>query len=161
MDKERKIFICCLIAMTVVVLIAILLPSGGHSESFEHTEVVVTAKLLNGRATPSKKAKVEALFDRGDVLKAYDWSESHHWIEVEGGETGTVWVWWEYLTEQTEDYSVWINDYGTDIKIRREPFGRVTGYLKRGKEVVVTQIVLGWGKCDNGWIELKFLTEED
>lgn len=163
MNGERRVFIVCLIVMTVVIFIAILtMPSSGKSEDWlETTDLYVTAKLLNGRCRPSKKAKVESLFDRGDRLEAYDWSKNHHWIEVKGGESGTVWVWYEYVTEQTEDYSVWINDYGSKIKIRKEPFGKVIGYLDKGKELVITQVLLGWGKCDRGWIELRYLTEED
>ena len=121
----------------------------------------VTARLLNGRASPSKRARIEAFFDEGDVLYCLRWSKDHHWIEAEAGEGGTVWVWWEYLNEQEEEYSVWWNDSGTRIKIRKEPFGRVVGYLKRDGEVVVDRIVFGWGKCERGWIDLQFLTEED
>ena len=127
----------------------------------EYTNITVTANLLNGRAAPRKKAKVEALFDQGDILKAYGWSDNHHWIEVEGGETGTVWVWYEYVDEQTEDYSMWINNNKSKVKIRKEPFGKVIGYLKPGKEVVISQVLFNWGKCKSGWIDLTYLTEED
>ena len=146
----------------VVVLAALFIfASFAMSEEiYDTVEMTVTARLLNGRDRPSKKGIIEAVFDRGDTVKAYDWSENHHWIEVEGGESGSVWVWWSYLTERTDEFAVW-NNWGAKVKIRKEPYGRVIGYLEKDKETFIDQVVLGWGHCPKGWIDLKYLTEED
>jgi hypothetical protein len=164
MDKERKAFTIALLVLLVLWVICLFVPSVSRSEDVFYEQATlmrVTAKQLNGRANPSKKASIEARFDRGDVVEAYDWSENHHWIEVIGGETGSVWVWYAYLNEQEEEYTVWWNDYGGKVKIRKEPFGTVTGYLSKNGEVVIDRIVLGWGHCSKGWIDLRYLTEED
>ena len=149
MNKERKAFIFAAIAFTVIVTtVLIFVPGFGKTEEEQDQPVhmYVTAKLLNGRAAPSKKSMVEARFDRGDILECWQWSEKHHWIEVTGGETGTVWVCWEYVTERLDE-SVWWNGSGKKVKIRKEPFGTVIGYLKPDGEIVVDRIVLGWGHC--------------
>lgn len=127
---------------------------------FEDTPVIVTATLLNGRAEPKKKSEVTARFDNGDVLTAISWSKNHHWIEVRGGETGTSWVWWQYLTE-TEELKYFYNDTNSKVKIRKEPYGRVIGYLKKGNEILVDQTLFGWGHCSKGWVDLNYLREED
>ena len=115
----------------------------------------VMVNLLNGRASPSKKAKIEARFDQGDdILATGEWSEDHHWIEVVGGETGTVWVYADYVSENKGHFYV-INENYKQVKIRARPIdGKITGYLKRGKIIDVTSVVLGWGKTDKGWIDL-------
>ena len=160
MDKEQKTFLLAIVVFLIVIFIWVAVPLLAHSESMETTDMYVTASLLNGRATPSKKAQIAARFDRGDSVTAYDWSDNHHWIEVSGGETGTVWIWWEYVTERTDEFTVY-NDWGTKIKIRSEPFGHVIGYLKKGGELHIDKVVLGWGHSNRGWIELRYVTEED
>lgn len=164
MNKSKLVIIVVLIVIDILLILAnsaLLLHSAiAHGEGLDYTSVNVTASILNGRSEPNKKASVEARFDHGDILQAIGWSKNHHWIEVKGGETGTVWVWWEYIDERDDD-SRWLNDYGSKVKIRREPFGRVTGYLKNGGEIAVDQIALGWGHCSQGWVDLSYLTEED
>jgi hypothetical protein len=65
------------------------------------------------------------------------------------------------LTERLDDVVVYNRDYGK-IKIRTKPInGRIIGYLKRGREVHLSQILLGWGKCKTGWIDLAYVKEED
>ena len=159
MNKERHVFLLIAALFFGFVLGWLLAPAIGRAEDPGPMEMYVEASLLNGRAEPNKKAKVEALFDQGNTVTAWCWSENHHWIEVTGGETGTVWVWYEFLNEETEP-SIWVNDYGSKVKIRKEPFGTVIGYLKNGKEVEIEQIIFGWGRCSRGWIDLFYLTEE-
>lgn len=120
----------------------------------------MTVKLLNGRATPSKKAKIEAFFDKGDELTATgQWSDDHHWIEVIGGETGTVWVYANYVSERKAHIFV-ANENYRKVKIRARPFdGKITGYLKRNKMIEVTNVILGWGKTSKGWIDMRYVEE--
>ena len=159
MDKEKRAFLLSVIVFLFIVFIWVVIPTKSE-DAVDTTEMFVTASLLNGRAKPNKNSSVEAKFDHGDEVTAFDWSPDHHWIEIKGGETGTVWVWWEYLTERTDEFLVW-NNWGTKIKIRSAPYGRVIGYLKRDGELWIDKVVLGWGHSNRGWIELKYLTEED
>lgn len=127
------------------------------------TLVTVTARLLNGRMTPGKGSMKTAFFDKGDILELTGrWSEDHDWVEVIAGEAGNCWVACPYVNEITESFTVYNRDYGK-VKIRRKPSdkSKVTGYLKKGREIEITQVLLGWGKCRLGWIDLYYVEEED
>lgn len=122
----------------------------------------VTASSLNGRTRPSKKAPAEALWEEGDELRSTGkWSRNYEWVEVEGGEVSKVWCYYCYLTEELTPYIAVNEDYAS-VKIRSKPCkGKLRGYLKKGESIEITQVVLGWGKCDRGWIDLGYLKEED
>ena len=147
------LLVCCMIFLTVSL-------AEETTEIPNQSEVIVQVKLLLGRARPSRKAKIEARFDKGDVLIATgDWSPDHHWIEVYGGETGTVWVYADYVSERKAHIFV-VNENYKKVKIRARPFdGKITGYLKKGKMIDVTNVVLGWGKTEKGWIEMFYVEE--
>lgn len=123
----------------------------------------VIVKLLNGRMTPSKGAIRTAFFDEGDVLELTGrWSDDHDWVEVFAGEAGTCWVARQYVSERTEPFTVYNRDY-KKIKIRKKPYekSKVTGYLRKEREIEITKVLLGWGKCSLGWIDLYYVEEED
>lgn len=72
-----------------------------------------------------------------------------------------MWCDIRYLSERNGDITVCNMDY-KKIKIRKRPIdGRVTGYLRKGKELIIDRVVLGWGHCDKGWIDLSYVYEED
>jgi hypothetical protein len=144
-----------------LIALAMLWIGCGCAETEKTIPMTVIADCLNGRSAPRKTAFVEARFSFEDPVEAIRWSKDHNWIEVYGGETGTVWVWYEYVTERYGDYMVFINDCSGKVKIRKKPYGRVIGYLKNEDEVFIEQVVLGWGRCSKGWIDLSFLTEEE
>lgn len=104
---------------------------------------------------------IEARFDQGDELIATgEWSEDHHWIEVSGGETGTVWVYIDYVTEELEPCRM-VNERFNSVKIRTRPIdGKVIGYIRKGRGVEITQSVLGWGRCRKGWVDLTYLEDD-
>lgn len=120
--------------------------------------LTVRAKLLNGRSAPRKTASKEAFFDFGDTLYATGaWSDDHKWVEVEGGETGTVWVSIRYVTERIGSFKAKNANYDK-VKVRKWPeIGKVGHYIHRGETVTVTQVVLGWGKTRWGWVDLYYL----
>lgn len=109
---------------------------------------------------PRKTGLIDARFDKKDALWATgEWSEDHHWIEVVGGEGGNVWVYADYVSETLKDFKA-TNERFDKVKIRSRPFdGKITGYLKKGKTVEITQVVLGWGRCKRGWIDMGYLEE--
>lgn len=124
--------------------------------------VTVTARLLNGRMTPDKGSAKTAFFDEGDTIELTGrWSNDHEWVEVIAGEAGNCWVSKSYVTERTEPYTVYNRNYNK-IKIRKKPSdkSRVSGYLRKGRGIEITKVLLGWGKCKLGWIDLYYVEEE-
>ena len=119
----------------------------------------VQTRLLNGRAAPRKTASIEARFDYGDILEATgEWSKDYKWVEVAGGETGTVWVSIRFISERKHFMAV--NQDYKEVKVRKWPVsGKVVKKLKRGQKVEIEQVVLGWGKTTYGWVDLYFLEE--
>lgn len=140
------------------VLILILLMTG--SVIAEDGYAYVMVKSLNGRARPSRNSFQEARFEYGDQIRETGkWSQQHNWIEVYGGETGTVWVNINYISERKKMFVVRNEEY-RQVKIRKTPVsGKVTGYLKRGKELEIDRVVMGWGHCSKGWIDLYYVEE--
>ena len=134
-----------------------------ENSNMQGHQAIVTAKLLNGRLGPSKGAMKTAFFDRGDAIELTGyWSDDHEWVEVYAGEAGACWVARKYVTEKTEPFYVINRDY-SKVMIRKKPSdkSRVTGYLRQGREVEITQVLLGWGRCRQGWIDLYYVQEED
>lgn len=143
-------------------MMLVLISLFGYSVAEEENQSLayVTVKLLNGRARPNKKGFVEARFDYKDSLvETGEWSEDHNWIEVLGGETGTVWVHIKYVTEREAVFYVENVEY-REVKIRKHPIdGKVSGRLKKGQQIMIDQVVLGWGHCSKGWIDLYYVDE--
>ena len=151
----------------IAILLTILLFSAtayaSDNSNMEGHRVIVTAKLLNGRLNPSKGAMKTAFFDKGDDIELTGWwSDDHDWVEVYAGEAGACWVARQYVTERTDSFIVINNEY-SKVKIRKKPSdnSRVTGYLRKGREIEITQVLLGWGKCKLGWVDLYYVQEED
>ena len=145
-------------------LVMLAVPAFAEEEEEEQVinPVYVTADLLNGRSLPTTKAKIEARFDFCDVLQPTGlWSKDLKWIEVEGGESGAVWVDLRFVSERLMPFTA-VNENNGKVKIRSKPFGggRVRGYLKNGRQVEIDQVVLGYGHCKRGWIDLEYLIEE-
>lgn len=155
--KRILCLLLCLFAFIPSVCIA------ADDSNMEGHTVIVTAKLLNGRMNPSKGAMKTAFFDRGDTIELTGyWSDDHEWVEVYAGEAGACWVAKQYVTERTGSFTVVNNDYNK-VKIRKKPTekSKTTGYLRQGKEIEITQVILGWGRCKLGWIDLYYVQEED
>ena len=150
-------------AVVLATLLLFSTASAYDDTNIEGHFVTITAKLLNGRMTPSKGAMKTAFFDKGDTVELTGrWSDDHDWVEVIAGEAGTCWVARQYVTENEEPFIVYNRDYGK-VKIRKKPHdkSKVTGYLRKGREIQIDKVLLGWGKCDLGWIDLYYVEEED
>jgi len=143
------------------ILAAVILAAGMAAGEGEWEPLQVTADLLNGRMWPTKKSSVQAVFDYGDVLEPTgNMSSDLEWLEVYGGETGTVWVKIRYVSERIMPYRVINEDY-TRVKIRSKPSAdsRLRGYVKKGKTIEIDRVVLGWGHCKRGWVDLSYFVE--
>ena len=155
-----------LLRVSIALLVVFFLFGSAYASEDSNMEghfVTVTARLLNGRMNPSKGAMKTAFFDKGDSIELTGWwSDDHNWVEVYAGDAGACWVARQYVTERIDSFIVVNHEYDK-VKIRRKPSdkGRVSGYLKKGREIEITQVLLGWGKCKLGWIDLYYVQEED
>lgn len=163
MEKQiRTIMICVfLVGIFVGVCISCALYIA-TAEAEDYQPLYVTASVLNARAEPTKKATVEARFDKGDALAPTGRiSNDRKWIEIYAGEAETAWVYFEYVTERVAPYTA-TNANNGKIKIRKLPGeGRVTGYVKHGRSVEIDQVIFNFGHCRQGWVDLDYLIEED
>ena len=161
----KKLLISVIIKAVLMTAIAILAVSTLHdiglAEEEEYAPLYVTATVLNGRMHPTKRATIEATFYYADELRTTGQiSRDHEWIEVYGGESGTVWVAIRYVTERFAPFTV-TNENNGKIKIRsRHSGGKLNGYVKHGKSIEIDQVVLGWGHTKKGWVDLEFFIEE-
>lgn len=160
---KNKILVVLLIIIALLMIFLYIGDGAAKSEGNEYdgTVLYVLANQLNGRYAPRKTGIIEALFDKGAPVKATGrWSKDMLWIEVYGGECGTVWCKAEYLSEIT-DPIIMENSSNGRIKIRSKPGknGRIVGYVKRDQKITVNQIVLGWGRTKKGWIDLLYFSE--
>lgn len=146
----------------IAILFVLLSLCGVVAAEEDTTTLYVTASQLYGRANPRKTAIKETFFDYGFDLQATGrFSKDGKWVEVKGGECGYVWVSVDYVTERRRSFYC-ENENNKKVKIRRSPVtGKVVGYLKQGKTIEITQVVLGWGRCKTGWIDLEYLVELD
>ena len=154
-------------AAMVAAVMVILMAAGGGTAAAEETEkeyqpLIVTANVLNGRMRPSKRAEITARFDQGDEVQptgriSKDWE----WVEVYGGENGTAWVHYKYVTERVDAFRV-TNENNGRVKARKRLGGkaRLTGYIGHGKTIEIDQVILGWGHCKRGWVDLEYFIEE-
>ena len=127
----------------------------------EEPRLYVMTKLLYGRIRPGKKYDAICEFEIGTPLEPTGRiSKDHCWVEIKTAEDELVWCNVEYLTERMDVFHVFsLNDEA--IKIRKHPgMGKVTGYARKEKVLEITQVVMGYGKCEKGWIDLSYFIED-
>ena len=147
----------------VVVIIFILMVNMGivHAEEEEeYLTVYVTGSDVNARMSPNKQSGVMTVLEKGQNIEITGkWSKDHRWIEIHHPECGRLWCDYHYFTERQDTFTV-ETLWDEPVKIRKQVFnGRVTGYLRKGKTVEITQVILGWGKCKQGWIDMEYCIE--
>jgi len=158
-EKLDKIIIALFIVFGLASLVigTTAYSEGIYDDEFVGIPVYVTANHLNLRMSPGKTGYVVTTAEKGDILTATgEWSKDYRWIELYHAEYGYLWCDYHYVSEIEEPIkaeTLW----ETPLKIRKQVVnGRVTGYLRRGREIEITQIILGWGKCRVGWIDLEY-----
>lgn len=113
---------------------------------------------LNGRSAPNKHASVEARFENGEAVEAVSYKVG--WVEVVGGESGTVWCSQDYLSS-SQNTSKYRNISGGRVFIRDGIEGRKTGLeVHTNKLVTVKRQMNGWGFIGTGWVDLSYFEEE-
>ena len=163
MSEKKRIVLLIAEAVILIAVICVVwsvLYGAGLAEE-EYAPLYVTADMLNAREQPTRKAQVGGMYYYGDELKPTGRiSRDREWVEIYGGEPGTLWVKACYVSERYAAFTV-INENNGKIKIRsRMGEGRVKGYVKRGKSIEIDRVVLGWGHCKKGWVDLEYFIEE-
>ena len=133
-----------------------------YEEDREWPGLYVTASVLNGRSEPTKKAGITAFFDYGDKIQPTgEWSRNGEWVEIQGGENGTAWVYYKFVTARKKPFTV-TNENNGKIKVRSRPGGkgRLKGYIRHGKTIEIDQVINGYGHCSRGWVDLDYFIEE-
>lgn len=153
--RKFTLFVIAFLLLTTVFFI-LYHPLFGVAETLY---VRTNGDYLNGRSQPDKHAAVEARFDNGAQVESV--SVSGGWVEVVGGETGTVWCKAEYLSSFPSGGVVYRNSSGGRVFIRSEPHGAKTGRVEGNKTVTVQNVVDGWGYIGTGWVDLSYFSKED
>ena len=118
---------------------------------------------LQGRSTPSTKGQVEARFMRGDALEVVEYGGE--WIRVIGGESGTVWVYGDYVRASEPDaepttYTVTGNGR-VHVRQTPEPDGAHVRWAEVGEAVTVYGMAGGYAQIDGGYINADYLEAQD
>ena len=161
-NKEMIVYFKLIFCIVVLVLLCIFAPKG-HAEDLDESNYVTFYTIgsnLNCRMAPNKHSYIVTELEKGQEVKGTGrWSKDHRWVEIEHCEYGRLWCDYHFLTERTDAFT--IETLCDDpVKIRKQVFnGKVKGYLRKGKTIEVTQVVLGWGKTSQGWIDLDYCIE--
>lgn len=151
----KKHFISLVIGLLIVLCLSLFLVRYAYAANV----LYVTASELNGRAMPNRHSSVEAIFEKGwDLVPTGN--VKGNWVEVYGGETGTVWCSADYLSEINEPV-VFENISSGRVRSRTTPNGKARGWVHSNESVTVTRIVNGWGYVEDcGWVSLEYFIEK-
>lgn len=137
------------------VFLLFALASGAEAETLY---VVTRGDPLNGRARPECGARIEARFEPGEALEPLSYRNG--WVEVVGGETGTVWCSQKYLSSVPQAVK-YRNASGGRVFVRDDIRGAKTGLAVPANTVVTVRRQMdGWGYIGSGWVNLEYFEEE-
>ena len=165
MEIGRMIRIWLIVFAVAITVMAVFAVIGTEAEAEEEpTELqplYVISDGLNARLRPSKKSMIMTQFEFLDILQPTGrWSSDHGWIEILDPEYGELWININYVSDRLDIFEVYsLNDH--PIKVRSKPVtGKVKKNLKKEEHTWITQSVLGYGKCEWGWVDLGYFIEE-
>lgn len=153
MEQPKKFGLLAFELILIAILVLII-----AYDCYGEPLLYVTATQLNGRAEPNKSSRVEAIFERGEAVEPT--GQTHgDWIEVVGGETGTVWCSMDYLSETDEAFHC-VNTSGGRVRVRSCPDGKPCGWIAADQTVTISRVVNGWGYVEHkGWVSLSFFSK--
>ena len=143
----KKIIIFIVLFLTIVI----------NNAMAESTTLIVTVDELNGRAEPTTKSSVEMRLYENDEVTFVSYNDG--WVEIIGGETGTVFCKAEYLSEKDADLGTYKNTSGGRVHVRDSIEGKRIGSIAVNKNVEVSSIILNWGYIGNGWVDLQYFEQ--
>lgn len=139
-------------------LLMVLLMTFLTSNAAASTSLYCIADRLNGREKPTKNSGVGAYFEYGEELEVVGYEGD--WVEVVGGETGTVFVSAQYVASSLET-TKYKNVSSGRVIVRDAPNGnKKKDYVKTKKTVTISAIIDDWGYIKNrGWVCLEYFEE--
>lgn len=143
----KKIIIFVLLFLTIVI----------NNSMAESTTLVVTVDELNGRAEPTTKSSVEMHLYKDDEVTFVSYTDG--WVEIIGGETGTVFCKAEYLSEKDANLGTYKNISGGRVNVRDNIEGKKINSIAANKNIEVSSIILNWGYIGNGWVDLQYFEQ--
>lgn len=149
--------------VALIIMIALCWLNTSKSEEIDPEDYITLTVIgsdLNCRMAANKQSVIMTELEKGqEILSTGRWSKDYKWVEIDHPECGRLWCSYKYLAERTDSFEI-ETLCDEPIKIRKHPYnGRVTGYLRKGRTVTITQTLLGWGKCSVGWIDLSYCLE--
>ena len=148
----------------IIFLLLLFCPSSkawNEDEIYQPRTLTVTTTLLNGRYRPDKHSTILAEYLLGDKIEPTGkWSKDHNWIEVNHSEVGLIWVNINYVSERMDIFTVYtLSDQ--KIKVRSSPVtGKVKKYIKKEQPIEISQVIMGYGRCEWGWVDLGYFIED-
>ena len=141
-----------------IIILMLVIPAAFADEE---TVLYTMSKNLQGRIRPGKKYESLVSFDIWTQLYPTGrLSDDRMWVEVRTIEGDLVWCSINYLTERIDVihvYTLW----ESGVKIRSRPGGgKVTGIARKEQVLEITNVVMGYGKCSKGWVELDYFIED-
>lgn len=153
-NRKTAFWLLFILAVSVLVVVA-----ASRAASAEVLYVCTSGDDLNGRARPDPHARVEMHIPNGDSVQAV--SRVEGWVEVVGGETGTVWCAQQYLSSSKEA-AKYRNTSGGRVFVRDDVQGAKNGLVvSNNKVVTVRRQLSGWGFIGTGWVDLQYFSKED
>lgn len=153
-NRKTSFWLLFILAVSVLVVAA-----ASCVASAEVLYVCTSGGDLNGRSRPHPHASVEMHIPNGDSVQAV--SRVEGWVEVVGGETGTVWCAQQYLSSSKEA-AKYRNTSGGRVFVRDDVQGAKNGLAVSNNKVVTVQRQLsGWGFIGTGWVDLQYFSKED
>ena len=143
----KKIIILILLFLTIVI----------NNVMAESTTLVVTVDELNGRAEPTTKSSIEMRLYKDDEVTFVSYTDG--WVEIIGGETGTVFCKAEYLSEKNANLGTYKNISGGRVHVRDSIEGKRIDSIAANKNIEVSSIILNWGYIGNGWVDLQYFEQ--
>ena len=157
MKDTTRAFVLCVVVATLLSLALLFLGSPAEAET-----VCVSIRegtYLNGRMKPSTKSSVTMRLFNGDELEAV--ALAGEWVEVIGGESGTSFVKAQYLNE-IKSPVYYRNISNGRVRVRKTPEGNQTvAWIPKNKCVKVSRQLMGWGRINDGWIDLQYFQKEE
>lgn len=144
-------------ACLIFIFIFLLIANVAKAET-----VYCIADKLNGRYTPNIKSERGMILYYSDEVEALKLNDNG-WVEIIGGESGTVWCKAEFLSVSIEPRE-WKNISNGSVNIRKAPSleAKICGRVKKGRIMRITAEVLGWGYIkDQGWVDLNYFALEE
>lgn len=112
----------------------------------------VTTNDLKVRNGPSTDFKINATYSEGDEIEIL--VQVNNWGYTENGWVSMMYV---KLPEPVYTTGSAIVVTGLNIRAEADPASEKVGAYKSGDQIIILEVQDGWGRTDQGWINLKYV----